>query len=265
MLDLQTTTDPSAHYPTCVQNLRSRVQSSPWTQQLTSGLRRNTLSKWQVPRAHLLRIKAKQYQSTDILAIDELEYYSEDLRWNTLHSESTQPPNPELLDSSRPWKAFVMSGRPAVYTAPTLGMRALEGIYHMLPRLTPACMRIPTLPFGQSPKRGKKNMQKLANAFAHSQEEQPAGEQMVRSLSSQIDIRYRCGTETFVKSVPAYHAEAIFGPSVCAEVLPSLLHAPLPDENSAGSGWRYLGVVALPCTANLATQLHRLCEYAEDI
>ncbi|KAJ2342853.1 hypothetical protein GGH92_005192 [Coemansia sp. RSA 2673] len=76
------------------------------------------------------------------------------------------------------------------------------------------------------------------------------------------------------KTVPVYDAQAIFGHSASATVVPWLLGLPINASSGAIDGdripppsstARYIGVVALPCTAELATQMHRLVTFASNV
>ncbi|KAJ2567361.1 hypothetical protein IW140_004494 [Coemansia sp. RSA 1813] len=68
------------------------------------------------------------------------------------------------------------------------------------------------------------------------------------------------------KKVPLYRASEIFGHAIAATVVPWLLHLPLSstDENTSQSP-RYVGIVALPCTTQLAAQFHRHAAYIKEI
>ncbi|KAJ2632971.1 hypothetical protein GGF44_003746 [Coemansia sp. RSA 1694] len=65
------------------------------------------------------------------------------------------------------------------------------------------------------------------------------------------------------KIVPVYNAQEIFGLAAANTVIPWLLQLPMSSSSSSPLAVRYVGVVALPCTAELATQLHRLAVYAQ--
>ncbi|KAJ2084028.1 hypothetical protein H4R24_000377 [Coemansia sp. RSA 988] len=186
-----------------------------------------------------------------------------------------------ILDQNNTWKAFVMSGRPEIHEEPTLSIRSLEKLYHTLPRITPTSLIIPDAAIrGGSRKRIKKKIARLDAKLADHQE--AAVEEPVPELYSSVTIRYNYSvsrpgsySNTVIDSsaskiVPLYHAQTLFGAAASTTVIPWLLHTPIPsnsanlvdNENQLSQKKCYIGIVSLPCTAGVATQLYRACKYA---
>ncbi|KAJ2772196.1 hypothetical protein IWQ56_001486 [Coemansia nantahalensis] len=182
-----------------------------------------------------------------------------------------------VLGQQQPWKATVMPGRPETHTEPTLTVAALERLYRVLPRLTPESMAVP----GAAPGKAKKKQAQRPASDA------PYAPQQASELRSWATVRYdysvtrsgpyasaKCVDGQASRRVPVYRARDIFGPTACAAVLPWLLHMPvsLADTQdtpastaSAAPTVCRVGVVGLPCTAELATQLHRISTYVSAV
>ncbi|PIA18239.1 hypothetical protein COEREDRAFT_13819 [Coemansia reversa NRRL 1564] len=195
-----------------------------------------------------------------------------------------EPLEYNILDQSSTWKAFVMSGRPETHEEPTLSIRSLEQIHHSLPRITPMSLTIPDAAIrGGSRKRIKKKIARLDANIANHQDVMV--EQPIPKLHSTVSIRYNYSVSrpgsysstaidsSATKTVPLYHAQALFGPAVSTTVIPWLLHTSPPsyhsekdnDKDQLNGKMCYIGIVSLPCTAGVATQLYRLSKYAMTI
>ncbi|KAJ2367823.1 hypothetical protein H4S01_001936 [Coemansia sp. RSA 2610] len=190
---------------------------------------------------------------------------------------STTPFESDVLDYSHNWKAFLMPGLPELHCQqPTLSTQALEHIYHLLPPLTPPSMRIPDTARGKGSKRRHKQQIKVLGQQMSPGAAEAAASPVLRSLArirysysvSHPGIGFQASSDgQLSKLVPVYHMEALFGRRLCATVVPWLLGRPVSldcaDEFTAER--QYIGVVSLPCTADLATQLHRVSVYATAI
>ncbi|KAJ2815365.1 hypothetical protein GGI24_006076, partial [Coemansia furcata] len=172
-----------------------------------------------------------------------------------------------ILTQFATWKAFVMPGKPEPHEEPTLSMEALETLYHCLPRLTPERLAINT-----EVSRSKKRRAKKISPAQTSPETDQVTEIISRAeaVISHPYSLYRPGHSadgSATKLVPVYNAKDIFGLAAASTVIPWLLHVPMNDvsEPHAELSVRYVGVVALPCTAELATQLHRVVTYASNV
>ncbi|KAJ2799167.1 hypothetical protein H4S07_005512, partial [Coemansia furcata] len=178
--------------------------------------------------------------------------------YRTGDSEKRDPVN--ILTQFATWQAFVMPGKPEPHEEPTLSMEALEALYHCLPRLTPERLAINTEVSLSKKRRAKK----ISPAQAS-----PETDQVTEIISRAEAVishpysLYRPGHSAdgyATKLVPVYNAKGIFGLAAASTVIPWLLHVPMNDVSTphAESSVRYVGVVALPCTMELATQLHRV-------
>ncbi|KAJ1794504.1 hypothetical protein LPJ59_004516 [Coemansia sp. RSA 2399] len=203
--------------------------------------------------------------------------------------EENPPEETADLLAERSWPAFRLTGRPHTLNAPTFGAHALDSLYGLLPRLTPESMYITAQTStsssssssysGMSLSKRVKKKQKQAMELAitsYLKATQSADSQKHGLCSdATISFRYslvRPGTPfapadgSATKTVPLYDASAILGNAIAATVVPWLLHLPLASTDaSASTSPRYVGIVALPCTAQLATQFHRLATYATQI
>ncbi|KAJ2819426.1 hypothetical protein IWW50_005459, partial [Coemansia erecta] len=168
-----------------------------------------------------------------------------------------------ILDQHRQWNAQSMAGPPEPHTLPALSIDALERLYHLLPRLTPESMKVPDKATLRS--KSKKRKQKIQRAQLLESAQECAG--WVRPvLGAPAQIRYAylesCSgedaTAAGTKIVPVYDACSLFGDDVCSTVLPWLLGLPVELQNTDAVEVvkTYVGLVALPCTADLATQLY---------
>ncbi|KAJ2456498.1 hypothetical protein GGF42_003232 [Coemansia sp. RSA 2424] len=187
-----------------------------------------------------------------------------------------------VLEQSASWKAFVMPGRPESHSEPTLSMQALETLYRCLPQLTPSKLTISSSGTVDSGSRGKRRRaKKLANELVVDTSgdkvmDPAAASEAVSRLEKKEAIvsygysLYRPGHPLAEidgyasKTVPVYNAQEIFGLAAANTAIPWLLQLPM-SSSSSSSVVRYVGVVALPCTAELATQLHRLVVYASNV
>ncbi|KAJ2378953.1 hypothetical protein IW150_000481 [Coemansia sp. RSA 2607] len=162
---------------------------------------------------------------------------------------------PDVLDQSGgSWVAHVMGSAPMPMNEPTLSEKALALLYTCLPRVVPISMDI--VKDARAKKQGaNKEPALIEPSFVETQ-----------GFVKDADIAYeysleRTGDATATadgddtKSVPVYDAAAVFGHDIAATVLSWLLHSPATPST------RYIGIVALPCTTNLAAQLHRLAVY----
>ncbi|KAJ2445835.1 hypothetical protein GGF42_005863 [Coemansia sp. RSA 2424] len=188
-----------------------------------------------------------------------------------------------VLEQSASWKAFVMPGRPESHSEPTLSMPALETLYRCLPQLTPSRLTISSSSAVDSGSRAKRRRaKKLANELVvvvdtsgdKVMDPGAAASEAVSRLEKEekeavVSYGYslhRPGHQFAEidgyasKIVPVYNAQEIFGLAAATTVIPWLLQLPM---SSSPLAVRYVGVVALPCTAELATQLHRLVVYAQ--
>ncbi|KAJ2809526.1 Dipeptidyl-peptidase 5 [Coemansia guatemalensis] len=196
-------------------------------------------------------------------------------------SQMDEPLEYNILDQGNTWKAFVMSGRPEIHEEPTLSIRSLEQLYHSLPRITPTSLTIPEAAIRSgSRKRIKRKIARLDESIAN--KEEAAAEQPVPELCASVYIRYNYSvsrpgsySSTAVdssasKAVPLYHAQALFGTAASTTVIPWLLHTPMLSSRAEQGGDQdqlnrekcYIGIVSLPCTAGVATQLYRASKYA---
>ncbi|KAJ2731708.1 hypothetical protein IW152_004355 [Coemansia sp. BCRC 34962] len=172
-----------------------------------------------------------------------------------------------ILNQFDTWKAFVMPGKPEAHSEPTLSMEALEIMYHCLPPLTPGQL---TVASEAAASRSKRRRAKKVAA-------EPATPEPLRNVvavspvEAVISYEYSltrpghpsanvdgCAT----KSVPVYSARDIFGLAAASTVIPWLLQVPVSGGGEQSTEAQYVGVVALPCTAELATQLHRVATFA---
>ncbi|KAJ2200335.1 hypothetical protein IWW41_002213 [Coemansia sp. RSA 2522] len=171
----------------------------------------------------------------------------------------------DVLDQSRQWNAHSMTGAPEPYTQPTLSVTALEHTYYELPHLTPDSMHMvkQTVHRNSLAKTFKNMHAQLLNTARERAEKRNRG--VERDLAYRVRVTYPVESGTCVtKTVPVYVAQNLFGDRLCASVVSWLLglptHTHVGDEDVE---MVYVGVVALPCTADLATQLHRAVEYAK--
>ncbi|KAJ2846974.1 hypothetical protein IWW36_004088, partial [Coemansia brasiliensis] len=193
----------------------------------------------------------------------------------------------DILDAAHQWKAFVMSGRPEPRTDPILTIYALEKLYHLLPRLTPESMNIPDASAIIKKVRKFKHPKGAASLGQSVPALETFETDLVKphSLSQSVVIEYPYQLSSCVndldtreferadKIVPLYDLHALFGDSITASVLPWLLGIPVDTQNAAKLDFsdsklfteKYFGLVALPCTANLATNLHRTTIYSTTI
>ncbi|KAJ2559899.1 hypothetical protein EV175_000133 [Coemansia sp. RSA 1933] len=207
--------------------------------------------------------------------------------WAEMHrlAGSVGPPPEDLTDvlAERRWSAFLCTGRPHTLDTPTLGKHALGYLYGLLPHLTPKSMAITTQRGNSIPKSSgviskkakRRRSQEMELAIAtHLKEANSPGADTLTAQTfctdAQISYQYSLlhpglpyttvdGSTT--KSVPVYCAASIFGPAIAATVIPWLLQLPLSSTDALQSP-RYVGVVSLPCTTQLAAQLDRLLTYA---
>ncbi|KAJ2666678.1 hypothetical protein IW148_000665 [Coemansia sp. RSA 1199] len=175
----------------------------------------------------------------------------------------------DVLDQSRQWNAHSMTGAPEPYTQPTLSVTALEHAYYKLPHLTPNSMHMvkPTL-HRNSLVKTYKNMhaQLLSNAKERAEERDHGPE---RNLAYRVRITYPVESEDVraTKTVPVYVARKLFGDQMCASAVSWLMGLPVHTGvvDSDDVEMAYVGLVALPCTADLATQLYRAVEYTRNV
>ncbi|KAJ2745469.1 hypothetical protein GGI20_002134 [Coemansia sp. BCRC 34301] len=175
-----------------------------------------------------------------------------------------------VLKQSTSWKAFVMPGRPESHSEPTLSMRALEMVYHCLPQLTPASLAISSETSDTNSRAKRRRAKKSANEPVSAPVTEAVEPTAVTCLDADVSYAYslyRPGHPSAEvdgranKTVPVYSAQNIFGPAVSSTVIPWLLQTPARSSSSV----QYVGVVALPCTVELATQLHRLVAYTNNV
>ncbi|KAJ2687124.1 hypothetical protein IWW39_003156 [Coemansia spiralis] len=169
-----------------------------------------------------------------------------------------------ILNQHNTWKAFVMPGKPETHTEPTLSLEALEGIYRCLPPLTPSQLTVASDAAASRSKRrrAKKMATESAAPEPLSDVVSPKGAVVSYGYSltrpghpsAEVD---GCAT----KEVPVYSARDIFGLATASTVIPWLLQVPMGGVAGEQEATRYVGVVALPCTAELATQLHRVVTF----
>ncbi|KAJ2448561.1 hypothetical protein EV183_005380 [Coemansia sp. RSA 2336] len=184
----------------------------------------------------------------------------------------------DVLDGSHQWKAFVMSGRPEPRRDPTLTLHALEALYRLLPRLTPESMDtldaaavIKKFRKAKHPKRVVSQGVPVLKTFETDLVKpaalsQSAAIEYYASLPDDADS-YRVRAK---KTVPLYDLRALFGDAIVASVVPWLMGIPVNTKHSGVSDpaaftEKYFGLVALPCTAQLATNLHRATTYSTNI
>ncbi|KAJ2747364.1 hypothetical protein GGI19_006346 [Coemansia pectinata] len=175
-----------------------------------------------------------------------------------------------------------MPGKPEPHSEPTLSMAALEMLYRCLPQLTPDRLAISSNTDTASSRSKRRRAKKVAAETASTLEKKQVKPTTIPTLSrSDAGISYgyslyRPGHPSAVvdgqatKTVPVYNAQDIFGLAAASTVIPWLLQVPMPASSyshtgSSSSSVRYVGVVALPCTAELSTQLHRVVTYASNI
>ncbi|KAJ2631261.1 hypothetical protein H4R22_002103 [Coemansia sp. RSA 1290] len=187
----------------------------------------------------------------------------------------------DILDGTHQWKAFVMSGRPEPRRDPVLTLYALEKLYHLLPRLTPESMDTPDAAALIKKVRKFKHPKRVA-ALGHKVPVLKSFEtELVKPvlLSQPALIEYQVSQQgesdsqlykQASKTVPLYDLRALFGDSIAASVAPWLMGIPVNTEhpdfsNPAMFTEKYFGLVALPCTAQLATSLHRATIYSATI
>ncbi|KAJ2502632.1 hypothetical protein GGH96_000918 [Coemansia sp. RSA 1972] len=174
----------------------------------------------------------------------------------------------DVLDQSRQWNAHSMTGAPEPYTQPTLSTSALERVYYKLPHLTPDSLHMvkQTVHRNSLVKTYKSMYEQLQNTQRERAQVRDRG--VERNLAYRVRITYPVESEDVrvTKTVPVYVAQKLFGDQVCASVVSWLLglpvHTGVVDEDV---DMVYVGLVALPCTADLATQLYRTVEYARNV
>ncbi|KAJ2716059.1 hypothetical protein H4R19_000861 [Coemansia spiralis] len=181
--------------------------------------------------------------------------------WATLQDSPDGAAPSGILGQQQPWKAVVMPGRPETHIEPTLTVAALERLYGLLPRLTPESMLLPA----------KKKPAPDTHAAPLQAPELRRWDTVDYDYSVTRSGPYasaQCVDGRASKRVPVYSAQDIFGRTVCTAVLPWLLHMPVSLTGSSDSVAPTLcrvGVVGLPCTTDLATQLHRISTYVSAV
>ncbi|KAJ2861735.1 hypothetical protein GGH94_004719 [Coemansia aciculifera] len=199
----------------------------------------------------------------------------------TTDSEEQDPAQVNILTQFATWKAFVMPGKPEPHSEPTLSMAALEMLYRCLPQLTPDRLAISSNTDTASSRSKRRRAKKVTAEAATTLETEQVKPTTIPTLSRSDAVisygysLYRPGHPSAVvdgqatKTVPVYNAQDIFGLAAASTVIPWLLQVPMlasySNTGSSSSPVRYVGVVALPCTAELSTQLHRVVTYASNI
>ncbi|KAI8319351.1 hypothetical protein GQ54DRAFT_40312 [Martensiomyces pterosporus] len=189
----------------------------------------------------------------------------------------------DVLAQFQPWGASVVTGQPESRDEPTVSLQALERLYSMLPRLTPASCVISERDRKRSRKAKKKGHAGATGGAGQADQQQDAKLEQppveAQGLRSYLDISYEysltqpgCSFASAVdgratKRVPVYCAHEIFGQAVASTVVLWLLSTAISlrkdasEQSHTTSSPQYIGVVALPCTAELATQLHRIVSF----
>ncbi|KAJ2016549.1 hypothetical protein GGI13_001756 [Coemansia sp. RSA 455] len=197
----------------------------------------------------------------------------------TADSEEQNVDPVNILTQFATWKAYVMPGKPEPHSEPTLSMAALKMLYRCLPQLTPDRLAVSssTEPASRSKRRRAKKVTAETAATLETEQAKYTRVPTLSHLDAVISYGYslyRPGHPSDVvdgqttKTVPVYNAQDIFGLAAASTVIPWLLQVPMsaPYSNTdSSSSVRYVGVVALPCTVELATQLHRVVTYASNI
>ncbi|KAJ1989977.1 hypothetical protein GGI25_003265 [Coemansia spiralis] len=212
--------------------------------------------------------------------------------WQELHKLVNEDPSElnevgGVLTQLSSWKAFAITGRPQTHDEPTISTQALGSLYAHLPRLTPETMHISSISKGKTGKKASKKFKQQMEQAAVSHLEfisaqSSTTEQPNSNITSNMDICFKYSLSgpgnlfasvdgEAKKSVPVYKARDIFGLAVASTVIPWLLHMPLATTSGDGMVGleaedlpleerhsRFVGIVALPCTTQLATQLHRV-------
>ncbi|KAJ1946951.1 hypothetical protein GGF37_000810 [Kickxella alabastrina] len=201
--------------------------------------------------------------------------------WKTLaKTQPHEPPDIDILDQSgASWMSYVIASPPKAQCEPTLSIHALEYLYHCLPALTLDTLSVVNGGRVMSKRQARKLREKShgnMDPVVAPVSEVTAYASKLRSQAI-ITYRYTLGRsghefavaqgDAVTKTVPVYYADEIFGPDVSATVINWLLSHTSPKQAPEADGTlssHYIGVVALPCTADLATQLHRLTVFAEN-
>ncbi|KAJ1722415.1 hypothetical protein LPJ53_003174 [Coemansia erecta] len=184
--------------------------------------------------------------------------------------DGVQVPSEVLDQSGGSWIGHVVGGSPEPVSEPTFTQDALVVLYACLARLTPESMSIA----GDAHTLSKRKARRLEKKKVREASEPNVSDTLMKDaavLTAQAEIAYgysleRPGSPLAApdgwdqKTVPVYDADAIFGHDVAATVVNWLLLSPATTDAS-----HYVGVVALPCTVDLAAQLHRLSVYLEKL
>ncbi|KAJ2235035.1 hypothetical protein IWW45_002932 [Coemansia sp. RSA 485] len=190
------------------------------------------------------------------------------LVWNTLAENNNRLKFNVLDQSGASWISYIMGSAPESGKEPTLSPEALEFLYHYLPNITADNLVI----HDDGGKLSRKKARRLREQLASGSQDTSQPDLSVESSGSApafcsegfITYNYTLngsgsgfarpqGEET--KHVPVYDATAIFGSKVSSTAINWLL------SNTGSSNSRYIGVVALPCTVDLAAQLDRLAVF----
>ncbi|KAJ2124711.1 hypothetical protein IW147_001489 [Coemansia sp. RSA 720] len=295
--DFQTTSSPStrATQPACIAALRHRAQCSPWVLQLTSGLRTDMLTGTPSTQDLLVRIKPKLMRDppapsmTRMLTIDELESFSSSsgksryvsLSARGMHAFATDAMLQKMLKGEGWMRPDFVE-----HCARVLRLRVLSTMHRAHIEYFAHAVGAPNV---DVPERGfmvNKHMGRLqamrehvkarlvnqdaqwtASSIYTRAEERDHGPE--RNLAYRVRITYPVESEDVrvTKTVPVYVARKLFGDRMCASAVSWLLGLPVHSEvlDSDDVEMAYVGLVALPCTADLATQLYRAVEYTRNV
>ncbi|KAJ2778662.1 hypothetical protein GGI15_004109 [Coemansia interrupta] len=189
-----------------------------------------------------------------------------------LRMQQKQPADEEVLDQAEgAWTAHVVGGSPMRISEPTLSTQALVVLYGRLSKLFPDSISIAD--DGRKPsKRKERRMAKQSEAEEPCATDTPPVDTSGLTAEARVSYEYSLrssgspmarpdGRDT--KAVPVYDAAGIFGRDVAATVVNWLLLSPAspPASLSAADTSLYVGIVAMPCTVDLAAQLSRLSVY----
>ncbi|KAJ2856887.1 hypothetical protein J3B02_001348 [Coemansia erecta] len=175
----------------------------------------------------------------------------------------------DILDQSgASWISYLIACAPESGKEPTLSIKALEYLYHYLPNICSEKLVV----HDNGAKLSRKRARRLREQLTSSGQEDAVQAELTNESSQMPTICSRAvisfnfstngsgsqfavsqGTES--KTVPVYDASAIFGSQITSTVINWLLSN---TGSSSNNGSRYIGVVALPCTVDLAAQLDRL-------